>query len=196
MPVDYDRLARNNCKCCTHPELDDINRLLVEGMSYRRVAARFDVGMGSVSRHRNKHLAPALQAVHRKREEKRTVSLLDRVEGLVTKLEQLADEAVETGRSGQMLATARELRESYKLIGKLTGELDDRPVTLNVLVSPEWQQVRAVLLTALVPYPEARLAVSERLLELGAGGPVPVAPTPPVIQAEVVGRGGDTEEEL
>lgn len=183
-PVDYDRLGRSTCTVCTHPEAELIDRLLVSGTSYRQIAARFDLGMSSVSRHRNKHLSSALQAVHKKREGKRAVSLLDRVEGLVAKLEQMADEAASTGKTGQLLATARELRESYKLIGKLTGELDDRPVTLNVLVSPEWQQVRAVLLMALVPYPQARLAVSERLLELGAGGPVPGASELSVVEGE------------
>ena len=45
-----------------------------------------------------------------------------------------------------------------ELLGKLAGELDDRP-QVNVLVSPEWLELRAVIVGALEPHSEACGAV-------------------------------------
>ena len=52
-------------------------------------------------------------------------------------------------------------------IAKLLGQLDERP-QVNVLMAPEWLQVRAALLTALTPYADARLAVAAALVSLEA----------------------------
>ena len=49
------------------------------------------------------------------------------------------------------------------------GELDTRP-TVNVLLSPRWVEVRAVLLDALAPFPEARTSAAAALLEIGGNG--------------------------
>ena len=48
---------------------------------------------------------------------------------------------------------------------RLHGEIDDRP-TVNLFLSPQWQETLQVVLIALEPYPEARLAVADRLAEL------------------------------
>jgi hypothetical protein len=66
-----------------------------------------------------------------------------------------------------VLKTADRLRQQTELLAKLLGELSDQP-QINVLVAPEWLQVRAALLDALAAYPEARTAVAERLLVLEA----------------------------
>lgn len=49
---------------------------------------------------------------------------------------------------------------------KLLGELQDGGgPQVNVLIAPEWQEVRVVVLQALGPYPEARAAVVEALAD-------------------------------
>lgn len=67
-----------------------------------------------------------------------------------------------------ILQTVAELRPMIELLAKLVGELDERPV--NVVMLPEWVTLRSALLDALAGYPEARTAVGERLMALGAGG--------------------------
>jgi hypothetical protein len=183
-------VGKSQCTICTHDQLRRIDEQLVKGQSYRAIARRFDVSFSAVGRHAKRHLSPQLQALHKAKEHDRTMTLLERMESLVLKLEGLAEDAADTGKANMLLATARELRESYRLIGKLTGELDERPQVVNVLVSPEWQQVRSVLLQALAPYPEARVAVAGRLLELETGGGAAGPSALPVIQGEAVGGSG------
>ena len=63
------------------------------------------------------------------------------------------------------LAAIREARSNLELLARLLGELDERPVT-NVLVSAEWVTVRTAMMETLGRYPQARVAVAERLSEL------------------------------
>jgi hypothetical protein len=42
------------------------------------------------------------------------------------------------------------------------GELQTQP-TFNIIMAPEWVEVRTVVLQALDPYPDARLAVAGAL---------------------------------
>ena len=55
------------------------------------------------------------------------------------------------------------------MLGKLAGELDERPV-VNVLLSPQWVTIRTTMLEALWAYPEARAAVAESLMRLEQTG--------------------------
>ena len=52
------------------------------------------------------------------------------------------------------LAAISQARGNLELLGKLAGELDDRPV-VNLNVSPEWLELRTVIVGALEPHPEA-----------------------------------------
>ncbi len=66
-----------------------------------------------------------------------------------------------------VLKTANILQGQLELMAKLMGDLDERP-QINVLVAQEWLQVRAEVMVALQPYPEARAAVAARLASLEA----------------------------
>jgi len=66
-----------------------------------------------------------------------------------------------------VLKTAQQLTGQTQLLAKLLGQLDERP-QVNVLMAPEWLQVRAALLTALAPYAEARQAVAAALVSIEA----------------------------
>lgn len=69
------------------------------------------------------------------------------------------------------VAAIREARGCVELLGKLAGQLKDAP-TLNLFVTAEWREVQGLILSALEPHPEARLAVASSLtrLENGHGG--------------------------
>jgi replication fork clamp-binding protein CrfC len=67
-----------------------------------------------------------------------------------------------------VLKTAQQLTGQTQLLAKLLGQLDERP-QVNVLMAPEWLQVRAALLMALAPHPEARRAVAAALVSFEAG---------------------------
>jgi hypothetical protein len=61
-----------------------------------------------------------------------------------------------------LLRTSAQLQSNLELIAKLIGQLDDRPV-VNVLIMPEWQRLRAVIIDALADEPAARVKVAQAL---------------------------------
>ena len=67
-----------------------------------------------------------------------------------------------------VLRTYDRIQNQLELVAKLIGELNDQP-QVNILIAPEWLTVRAALLSALAPFPEARRAVAERLLLMEGG---------------------------
>jgi hypothetical protein len=88
----------------------------------------------------------------------------------------LLSKAEAEGELRTSVAAVREVIRIVELLAKLSGELKEQ-ATVNVLVLPEWHEIRTRILDALAPYPEARLAVARalspapvpQLLEVGHG---------------------------
>lgn len=130
------------------------------------IAERFGVSRSSASRHANRHLSAALVAMRMQTQEASRASLLERIETLIERGEAMFAAAAHEGKASQALAVLKELRSLLELLGKASGELNERPqVTINLQTSEEWLQMRSALLGALLPFPEARVAVAH-VLEL------------------------------
>jgi hypothetical protein len=157
------------CSVCQSPAVAKIDEALVAGRSQESISAEYGPGEAAIQRHRKAHLSPALVAVAARREERRSVKLVDRLDAVVAKVEALIESAEEDGNPTQMLAAAREFRSGIELIARLTGELDERPqlVTVNVLASAEVTDLLRMLMSALEPFPEARIAAAAALDEGG-----------------------------
>jgi hypothetical protein len=95
-------------------------------------------------------------------------NLLAEVRGLHSRSLAILEAAESTKQHRTALSAIREARSNLELLAKLLGELDERPV-VNLNVSPEWLELRAVIVGALEPYTEARGAVL-RAVEESANG--------------------------
>ena len=158
------------CTICAHVERDRIDAALVSGTAYSAIARQFEVGPESVRRHHDAHLSPALAAIAARRKEAAAADLVGQIRELVRRADELYEAAALAGKVTNALAALREMRGSLELLGKATGELDDRPVTVvNLQQAPEWLAMRAAIFAALMQFPEARAAVAGRLLQLEAG---------------------------
>lgn len=54
------------------------------------------------------------------------------------------------------------------LMGKLSGQFSDG-AQVNILMNPEFVKLKQMLIKTLEPYPEARVRLSERLMEMNEG---------------------------
>jgi hypothetical protein len=95
-------------------------------------------------------------------------SLLEQVRDLQSRAYGILDKAEAADDLRTALGAIREARGNLELLAKLLGELDERP-TLNVTVSPEWLELRTVIVGALEPHPQARESVV-RAIEGGVDG--------------------------
>ena len=150
------------CTVCDHPDVNEVNTAILEGIPNRTIAAQFGLKTSSVFRHKCKHLPKALVQAKKAREAAAADSLLTSVYNLQTRAERILIKAEKGGDHRIALSAIRELRSTVELLAKLAGELQDG-TTVNVLVSPEYTELRSTLLNALAPYPDARIAVAEAL---------------------------------
>ncbi len=156
------------CHTCLHPDRESIDRALVSGESMRPLSALYRVSEDALARHKEKHLSTAMLKGKAAKEETHADDLLSKVRTLEGHANRIAVKAEAAGDFRAALQGIRELTRIVELLAKLLGELDERSLEVNILVAPEWLQVRTVLMDALTPYPEARTAVASKLLTLEA----------------------------
>jgi hypothetical protein len=159
-----------SCNVCTHPKREDIDEALVEGVAFPALIAEYRVSKDSLSRHKANHLLAKLVMAHAAEEVAQADTLLGQVRDLQSRTLAILEAAEETKQHCTALGAIREARSNLELLAKLLGELSDQP-QVNVLVSPEWLELRAVIVTALESHPEALRAVVGAL-ESGGNGKV------------------------
>jgi hypothetical protein len=102
-----------------------------------------------------------------KREEQteaRAASLLDRIEDLYGEAREVLEQAKSERKGAISINAIREMRSTLELIGRLTGELQERPTTvINVTQSNEWLVVREAVFEVLDRHPAAAVEVAARL---------------------------------
>src|SRR5688500_11735941 len=160
------------CTVCDHPERYDIDEILVTGAPYRSVAKRFEHSESAVYHHKTEHLPAHLLKAREVEEVAQADDLLDQVRNLHTHALDILERAEKSGDLRTALAAISQARGNLELLGKLAGELDERPV-VNLNVSPEWLELRAVIVGALEPHPAAHTAVLralESVSDSNAGG--------------------------
>ena len=156
------------CSVCAHQKLAEIDRALVGGVSLRDIAGQYRVSKSSLERHKANHLPATLIQAQAAQEAANADDLLGQIEDLRRQAQAIKDQAMKTNDLRTALQGIRELVRIVELLAKLRGELDER-AQINILLLPEWVQVRTRLLYALTPYPEARQAAAAALLEVDGG---------------------------
>ncbi len=156
------------CSICKHPQRADIDQAIAKRQtSNTEIASLFGVTEAAIRRHASNHIPPALAKASQAAEVAQADTLLREVKALRSKAYSLLLQAEQAGDLRTALQGVREARGCLELLAKLEGKVSDAPV-VNVLVNPEWQNVRAVIVQTLAPYPDARLAVAAALSRLDA----------------------------
>jgi transposase-like protein len=153
---------------CDHPESHGIDEALVTGAPYRSVARRFELSESAVYRHKTEHLPAHLLKARVAEEAARADDLLEQVRHLQAHALDILERAEKTGDLRTALAAISQARGNLELLGKLAGELDERPV-VNLNISSEWLELRAVIVGALEPHPAAHTAVLRALESVDDG---------------------------
>src|SRR5215208_1564045 len=156
------------CTACDHPESHGIDEALVSGAPYRSVAKRFGLSESAVYRHKTEHLPAHLLKAREVEEAARADDLLAQVRNLQTHALDILERAEKSRDLRSALSAISQARGNLELLGKLAGELDERPV-VNLNISPEWLELRAVIVGALEPHPAAHRAVLTALESAGNG---------------------------
>lgn len=148
-----------HCSVCTHPNRADIDRALVNGSAYRDVAGRFGLSKSAVARHQAEHLPAALVQGAAARDEVRALDVTQQLAAINAASVAILRQA-QAARDGDLALKAIDrIAKQVELQSKLIGLLGDG-VVVNIVASPEWLTLRGQIVTALVPFPQARLALA------------------------------------
>jgi hypothetical protein len=132
------------------------------------VSSLFGVSESAVRRHKANQLPARLVMAQAAEEVAEADNLLSQVQDLQSRTLAILEAAEGTEQHRTALSAIREARSNLELLAKLLGELDERSV-VNLNLSPEWLELRAVIIGALEPHPDARGAVLRALEGAGNG---------------------------
>jgi hypothetical protein len=156
-----------SCSICSHPQRQAIDRELAAGGVLSKISTKFHVIHESLRRHRDSHLPARVIQAQEAEDVKQALDVVQQLRAINGATLQILSEARAVGDGSLALKAIDRLQRQIELQARLLGELDDRP-QVNILVSPEWGLVRQALVGALVPYPDARVAVAGALSALEA----------------------------
>ncbi len=150
------------CTVCSHEEAFAINEALVRRQPYLAIARSYGVSRDALRNHLREHLPSLLSKAQEAQEIADADDLLSAVKGLKSRVEVALDKVEAAEEYDSFWRGARELRGCLELMGRITKELDERP-TINLTLSPEWMELRGVIVGALGAHPEARGSVLRAL---------------------------------
>ncbi len=152
------------CTICINPNRTAIDKAIVAGQSCREISASFGVSPDAAQRHKP-HLAKAVVRAAEAREEKGALDVLQQLKDI----NKAALDVLETARKDKdgelQLKAIDRIQKQIEMQAKLLGDLDDSP-SVNITINPQWIELRAVIVQALEPFPDARQAVAKVLCEV------------------------------
>ena len=174
------RIVGPRCTICNHPARPQIDLAIATGVAKRAIAERFQVSRDAVWRHGQTHLTAEMRAalatklLQREGDTRRI--LLEEGAGVSEALKAIRGPlfglflaAVDTGDNRAATALSGRLHENLALVAKLTGELVPHAGTTitNILLSPDFQRLRAELIGVLARYPEAQAEIAAVFRQAG-----------------------------
>lgn len=171
--------AGQKCTVCKHRERAAIDLALARGVSVTALSRRYKVSTDSLYRHSNNHLPPQLRAkliagpslegvdLDALRETE-SQSLLAHLIALRNRLFASLDVAEEYRDGAMVTRTTAQLHTNLELTAKLLGDLSTGNTTTNILIAPQYVEMRVALVDALRPHPEAARAVAAVLHRIEA----------------------------
>src|SRR5215471_20853148 len=132
------------CSICTHPQVREISRDLLAGVTYKSIAETYHVLPASLTWHRQRHVSAGLQRLAKA--ERSLLQDAERTEPVLLQMRKLHDrclrilkEAEDTKNVAVLRWAFRECRENLQLLAKLSGELtpvpavEDSRIQINII---------------------------------------------------------------
>jgi hypothetical protein len=159
------------CNVCGRSDRTEIDSALVSAEPIRAISRRTGLSKDGLRRHRESHLPISLVRVAADEEQDRAEGLIGEVQSLLDEARAILADEREAGRSTVALNAIEKAGKLLELRARLSGELDERPITtINLLADKAWVQVRSATVAVLrVKHPDALPDVQAVWRELAAG---------------------------
>lgn len=111
------------CHCCTNSQRLLIDRQLVEGVSIAQVSRSFGIPYNSVFNHKS-HISRQLTQVLARQETIHNFNLLEKIDQIILRAEDLFQRNYDKGRDGLALKALAESRNTVELLAKISFQLE------------------------------------------------------------------------
>jgi|SRR5680860_662152 len=159
------------CSICTHAQRSAIDTALLGGEAFRNIAERFGTSTTALYRHKSDHLGKRLAHVAERNAEADVRTAIDVVKQLKAINGAAIDvlkQAKDAGDGALTLQATDRILKQIELQAKLIDLISDG-TTVNITISPQWIELRSLIVTALQSYPEARQAVADVIQDVETG---------------------------
>lgn len=146
------------CTVCSHEGIEEINKLLLSGTSFRDIAGQFNLSKTALARHKESHIPELLSKSNDIKEIISADSLLTKLEEESKFVREMRNSAREGGDIELALKAVDRALKCIDLYAKVSGLIQEQP-TVNITLNAEWIELKAVIVSALKLYPDALEAV-------------------------------------
>lgn len=162
---DIGEMMARTCTICSHEKRAAIEDSIVAGASNRSIALQFGMSHMAVQRHAIDHIAQEIKQSQEAKEEAQGLDIVKQLKDInkIT-LEILRDARADDTKQAIALQAIDRVCKQLELQAKLLGAIDTPQI--NIMFTPEWHAIRGTIIAALVPFPDARVAVAGALARL------------------------------
>jgi hypothetical protein len=136
----------------------------------RQLAALYRVSEDALARHKAAHLPQMMVRAYEEGDVRHAIDIFQQLQAINAATFDILLNALQAGDHNLTLKAIDRVHRQIELQARLLGELAGEATQVNLLLAPQWVIVRSALLDALSPFPEARVAVAERLATLEGEG--------------------------
>jgi hypothetical protein len=156
------------CTICSHAQRAEIDRALARDDSNRRIASHYGLVETSVRRHRADHLPARLVKAAEQTDVRNAINVVEQLKAINGAAFSVLKSARDSGDGDLALKAIDRIQKQIELQAKLLDMLQDGD-TVNIMINPQWVQMRTLIFGALAHHPDARYAVAAALQSVEAG---------------------------
>lgn len=117
------------CSVCSHPQIDEINKELLESRSVRDIAGRYDLTKSSVDRHYQNHIPEIMKTQVKEIAGSKLVTYIDELRTEAADILRLTKESKDYRTA---LMAIRELNRIVDTLAKIQGNINEgTQITIN-----------------------------------------------------------------
>lgn len=113
------------CKICSHPKRLEIDREIVQGGNLSKIARKYGLPYNSLYNHSQNHLSRQLVQAYEKKELAESLNLLNRIEDMLNKAEEIFNRNYEAKKDLTALKALGEQRNTIELLAKIAAYLHE-----------------------------------------------------------------------
>ena len=158
------------CVLCNYPKRAAIEqKIAARQLSMTAAANVVGCNKASISRHMSRHVSVKILKAANVIEAREGIDVLKQVMDSHKIVWNVIVNAYKDGDMRTVLAGIDTETRQLKLAALVSGQLDESP-RVNVLISPEYLELKAIINTTLAPYPDLRQKLGDAFSRVANGG--------------------------